>query len=566
MFLCGRLRKLKKNEKIAERRQKILREKEVFVLDNSLRESTVGQLRGHTIENKWKIYEEIKKVGFKHFIVTSFSHMTRVGDTFIRQLAEKGEDFSTFYAFTEFIESVDSRTRIPDTETIPIGLKKMKELSIRNPIIEADLFYPSIDSKVFNVEAINKLFSQRMRWVRENLSKEANIFINLRDFSEAMTNKPERVLKVVNYLSSLPAHQRPFDLIYEEATGNHLPDQLAFWTAAVRKEMNECGFQDGHLLVHIHEKWGMAQVSQLECLLNGATGIWCSVCEEGAALGHASSSVTLLNLIRLGNQRVLKQYNCEQLRQAAQEVTRITTGCEPHPKQPVYGERALDIVLDSVGSNPGGDGFCMATFFGEKPLMRITTLASPRMIVERLQTLFGENAQFTEEYAKRMREVMLEDLHENRKEEYMSKVGLAILFDRSGGKLTKAMVKAIEDEKPKTLHGQNLIAEIRESWDEWDIRDGEKDDQLEFNAFYNGFMAPYFGCYRCEPTKRALKAIDMDQDGKVNWNEFSLYLKWAIREYPDIKDSEELLSVAFRKGLILSMQDEILSEKGKTVA
>ena len=36
-----------------------LKEMELFVLDNSLRESTVGQLRGHTIENKWKIYEQV---------------------------------------------------------------------------------------------------------------------------------------------------------------------------------------------------------------------------------------------------------------------------------------------------------------------------------------------------------------------------------------------------------------------------------------------------------------------------------------------------------------------------
>ena len=27
-----------------------------FILDNSIRESTVGQLRGHTLENKWKVY------------------------------------------------------------------------------------------------------------------------------------------------------------------------------------------------------------------------------------------------------------------------------------------------------------------------------------------------------------------------------------------------------------------------------------------------------------------------------------------------------------------------------
>ena len=41
-----------------EKRKK-LKNSEIFVLDNSLRESTVGQLRGHTLENKWKIYEEV---------------------------------------------------------------------------------------------------------------------------------------------------------------------------------------------------------------------------------------------------------------------------------------------------------------------------------------------------------------------------------------------------------------------------------------------------------------------------------------------------------------------------
>ena len=40
-------------------KRKVLREMDLFVLDNSLRESTVGQLRGQTIENKWKIYEQV---------------------------------------------------------------------------------------------------------------------------------------------------------------------------------------------------------------------------------------------------------------------------------------------------------------------------------------------------------------------------------------------------------------------------------------------------------------------------------------------------------------------------
>jgi len=49
--------------------KKNLKHNELFVLDNSLRESTVGQLRGHTIENKWKIYEQVGVYCSKQFLV-----------------------------------------------------------------------------------------------------------------------------------------------------------------------------------------------------------------------------------------------------------------------------------------------------------------------------------------------------------------------------------------------------------------------------------------------------------------------------------------------------------------
>ena len=485
--------------------------------------------------------------------------MTRLGDTFIKQLKEKGEDFTNLYAFTEFLESI-SKDRVPDTKTIPIGLRKMKELGIKNAIIEMDLVYRGIDYKKFKVAAINKLLSERLAWIRSNLSQDAKVFINLRDLPDAMVKKPKRIFKVIRYLSSLPPEERPFGLVYEES-GKYFPEQLAVWTAAVRREMDACGFQDGHLLVHVHQQWGLQDSTQLECLANGANGIWASLIIQGASMGHSCSTVMLLNLIRLGNKKVLKQYNCTALRETAQEVCRITTGAEPYPLQVVYGERALDMVFGMPNFAPNKKEFSMATFFGEKPVMRMTTLASPKMVADRLKNLFGDDPQFTEERGQRMLEVMLEDLHQNRKEEYMSAVGLAMLFDRSGGELTEAMSEAIAKEEPKRVHGQELLAEIRVMWDEWDLRDGEKDEKLEFDAFYNGFLAPYFGCYRCDETKQALKAIDMDEDGTVDWNEFALYLKWAIRQYPETATAEDLLSIAFRKGLIPAMQDEVLKQE-----
>ena len=52
----------------ATEQKKNLKHNELFVLDNSLRESTVGQLRGHTIENKWKIYEQVG-INYSKFLI-----------------------------------------------------------------------------------------------------------------------------------------------------------------------------------------------------------------------------------------------------------------------------------------------------------------------------------------------------------------------------------------------------------------------------------------------------------------------------------------------------------------
>ncbi|KAJ7369455.1 hypothetical protein OS493_038822, partial [Desmophyllum pertusum] len=189
----------------------------------------------------------------------------------------------------------------------------------------------------------------------------------------------------------------------------------------------------------------------------------------------------------------------------------------------IYGDRALDLAFDFGGIAGGAVGetdFDMAKFFGEKAPIRISTLSSERMVHERLLNLFGEDPQFTMEMALIMKETMLTDLTVNRKEEYMSAVGIALLFDRSGGKLTAKMADVIEKAEVKSVHAQQLIEE-------------------------------------CRDTLKALKAINMDNDDHIDWNEFLVYLKWAMHQYPSINDVDELLSVAFRKGIIPAMQDEL---------
>ena len=128
----------------------------------------------------------------------------------------------------------------------------------------------------------------------------------------------------------------------------------------------------------------------------------------------------------MGNTKVLKKYDCTYLREAAIEVTKICTGSKPHIKKPIYGERALDLSFDFTGiaGGLGGNDFDVADFFNEDTPIRISTLSSERMIVERLEQLFGENEQFTEKIALQMKKTMINDLTQNRKEEYMSESGM----------------------------------------------------------------------------------------------------------------------------------------------
>ena len=548
------IRRMKERvEEFRTRKLQRLKSLDFFVLDNSIRESTVGQLRGHTLQNKIAIFEEVKKCGIKDVIVAAFSHVTQVDDDFVQYLIDTGEDITNLYSFSEVTEGL--KNGMYDTNTIPVGLLKNKKYGLRHTIFEMDLANRDCDwGGKWTVESHCQMLLKLFRWVRREIHTDARILVNLRDFGLCMTSAPERLLEIVHFVASLPPEERIFAFVYEDL-GDSLPEELEMWTASVRNVMDSSGWKSGRLLFHVHQQWDLQTAAVLNCLSAGADGVWASLCEEGAAVGHACSSVTLMNLVRLGNTKVLEKYDCINLRSAAINVTKITTGKKPHPKQVLYGERALDMIFDF----PFGvvRAFDMAAFFGVKPVNRMSTLASKEMIKDRLCNVFGENSQFTLMVAESMKQKMLEDLRSGRKEEYMSKVGLAILFDRAGGKLSEEMADVISAVQVKNPYHESLIAEVREKWHKWDLEDKvQGDERLQFDSFYHGFLAPYFGCYRCHTTKQALQALDMGADGYVDWKEFLVYIKWALREYPNIEKADDLVDIAFQKGIIPAARDE----------
>ena len=549
-----------KYTKLGEKKIQRLRDLDLFVLDNTMRETTVGTLRGHTLENKKLIYEEVKKCKFQYFVIESFNHENRVGDVLLRELIEKGEDMSNAVGFSEVWESIAEK--VPQDEPIPIGMRKCQEYGVKHVIFEIDLMYYKVDYETFNMTEVCKMVGNRIRWMRENVANDSKIFLNLRDFGDTMTHHPDRIWKMTNFLASLPAEERITGIAYEDV-GKYYKDLLGGWTKAVSKEMKRCGWNDGELIFHQHEQWGTMHGDVLEVLSMGATGVWCGLCAEGAAMGHADSCTTILNLIRLGNKKVQKKFNCKHLREAAINVTKIVTGLPPSPRQPIYGERAIDMVFGFVFSGVADDasiytdGFDLAEFLGLEKTMRISNMANPAMILEKLEVTFGENPQFTMKMAEDMKAQMLGNTRDGRKEEYNSQAGLAMLFDQAGGKLTTEMSDIVIESTNNTPHINDIIVQIKEDWEVWDVKDGVNDDQIAFDHFYKGFMAPYFGCYKCEDSQIALRCLDMDTDGTIDWFEFKTFLVWAGRQYPGTKDKQELMDHAFRHGLIPAMKDEM---------
>jgi len=545
---------------VGKMKQKRLREMDLFILDCSM---TLASVRSQTVANKRAIHNELKKAKIEYYIIESFTHETQIGDKFLKELNEADEDLSNAFAIVELWEKIEDW--VPRQE-ISVGLRKCKRFGIQNVMLQLDLIYYKIHYDTFDMEEVCNYLFDKIAWIRDNLSKEAIILVNLRDFSKCMMEFPQRVASLVNFLATLPAEQRIFGISYEDM-GTSSIEELSAWTKAVRNEMDRCEWQNGQLIVHVHEQWGMANAINMECLAMGATGIRAGMCGEGVALGHADSTTTLINLITLGNTQVQTHFNCKYFRKAAIEITKILTGHLPDPRQPVYGERALDMLFGGTfaalveGQDVCDGNFDMAEFLGVKREVRITTMASGTMIALKLKEVFGTDTRFTEEVGDKMRLQIIKNAADGRKEEYNSEAGLAMLFSQSGGKLTEKMIETVNRAKDAGPYISNLIKEIKKEWDDWDGRDEHDDDHLTFDDFYIGFMAPYFGCYRCEDSQKGLKIMDFDGDGMIEWSEFEFYLLWAGRQYPDVKNSKQLIDFAFRKGLIPTMMPTTMKEK-----
>lgn len=107
-----------------------------------------------------------------------------------------------------------------------------------------------------------ELVSERTSWARAHLGPCSTTWLNIADWPAAMVQRPGLSLTLVQALAALPAASRPAGLMVEDPSGGCYPFEVGPWVAAARAAMLAGGW-DGHLLVHMHHNYGLAQVGGL---------------------------------------------------------------------------------------------------------------------------------------------------------------------------------------------------------------------------------------------------------------------------------------------------------------
>ena len=534
-----------------------LRNIDLFILDNSVRETTVAQTRGHTMEDKYKILNMVSGAGFTDIVIGTFGTRPKIDDLFAKDCCGSGKHAETvkynhlyLYCFAEVRDLVIDGIPLAMT---PVGIKRAQEYRIANVVIELDLLCPLTNWEEYGIVRYCELLHQRIDQIRCSCKNpyqtEPNrIFVNVRDFAAAWEAEPDRIVTVLSYLARMRETERIMGICFEDPTGGVFPWILGDHVRRTRNLFDLCGWKNGHILCHVHQAYGLAEAAVLECLMSGATGIWCGIPREGAAAGHANSLTTVVNLARAGNQHVRKRYNIAKMRRVAIDMTKIITGEDPHPMTELYGSRALDICFDPAMGMSGPNEQELLKEFQIPKRTRISTMCSDSMFVDALNENFGE-ADWPDDIGMRMYATIHFDLEANRKEEYNSIVGLASLYERSGAKLTQAMRKAIAADTE--MEESPLVVKLHNYCLEWRSCRRANEKQITYIQFYDGFLAKYVGCFSCPLTRNAFEILDLDNNGFISWDELVFRAKWCIKEFPDLcTDIESSIRVLFEKYLI----------------
>lgn len=566
-----------------------LRKMNVFVLDYTIPKSCVGYSRGHTALDKKRIWNIIKDVGFDNVVIAKLRDSHSVGDEIAAHINLMGNRVKkqSNYCIVELYQSVEDG--VPSFLTPP-GITKMPKYGFSHIIVDFNIYDPFIDWRKFSFQDFHDLLTLRLEQIR-SISRNGKILLCCRDAFDIFKSVKNRT-KVLSFFAHVSTFLAPkyhiFGLMIEDAAGSLMPWEMATVISAFRGTMDSNGWENGHLLVQVGKGYGMAEMSTLAALSEGATGIWCSICEEGGISGHASSASILTNLFRLGNPFITSKFHIGKLCSAAAKVSKIVTGTSVSLRQEVYGPRCTAALKYGKSRKILGDfeeDLGMAELEDEADYRNDPLLAmvpDDSELLEQLELTF-EPKNYDLKVVSNMRRVLLLDTKNKRKCDYYSSIGLFNLYENAGGDeyLQEMAEVIINDETFVEFDDHSLLLQLYayfaalgdskflseiffqeknsrdcskygSSDDESDVVTtrtlnpmlghslAEEDISISYQCFFDGFLSNFLAHAATRQFKELVGLLDYEKTGMIPWSQIKLRARWALAEHPLERDGWSL--------------------------
>lgn len=402
-----------------------LRSLHPFLIDVSLRETSVGHHIGQTLKEKLEILPKIREFGLQNIVLGALNYSIpdelSVDDDFMLHLRDHGHDLKGCFAFTSLgIQSADGNFQ-PDPSQIKIK-------SYRIPHTIHEIFLCSENRKaLYDRETLLRSLPASIRWLRDNLvrgDEPTQIFINVVDGCDAFLENPQLVFDVLTVL----ANESIAGFSFQDDRGTFFPFQIAAFTKIVRSFLPP----SQKILVHIHSGAGFENASVVEALLNGADGAWGALPKLGPVIGHASLSELIAHLTRIENPH-MQHFQLKQLIPLSNSLQGSKEDLAGFDSMHVLGTNSYRLPLSFFRQIPGRPQDLPPEKIGGQYAYRICPVVSDASVIAgRLSEVTGQSAEsFSAAVLEKMQRLMRQSLRQGRRVDYDLPENLLRLFTRA---------------------------------------------------------------------------------------------------------------------------------------
>lgn len=200
---------------LSDAKEERLKRMDIFVLDNSLRETAVAAIKGQIPSDKDKILKSLQGTGLQNIIVAAFGPLRRPEDVWLENKCRQNKiNKDSWWAFSEIADHPKENDLF--LAPMPSGVLRCKKYGINNIIMEIDVICNRWDG--FSLNQFKELFQTRVEFIRQ-FSPNGKILINIRDAPSAFFHDPckenyaGRMTTMVKAVSTL--EPKIFGIVFE---------------------------------------------------------------------------------------------------------------------------------------------------------------------------------------------------------------------------------------------------------------------------------------------------------------------------------------------------------------